>query len=152
MSGVGCPAYAACLPSGESEKPVTWTSPLVSWVALRLVASITHRRFHEYIWLGVQASSFSFSFFFRSSVLASFERKASSLLSCDHSSADTQPLASESIQASPPSGRISQIWRLASSVTPGLASSDLIPGRGRSERNAIVRPSGDQRGNSSATG
>src|SRR5262245_15261461 len=139
MSGVGCPAYTACLPSGESEKPVTCTSPLVSWVALRLVTSITHRRFQGYIWLGVQASSLSFSFFLRSSLLASLERKPSVFPSCDHSSADAPPLASESIQASPPSGRIIQAWRLASSVTPGLVSSNLTPGRGRSERNAIVR-------------
>src|SRR5262245_49853499 len=152
MSGVGCAAYTACRPSGESEKPVTCTSPLVSCVALRLATSITHNRFHGYIWLGVQASSFSFSFFFRSSLLGSFERYPSSFPPRDQSSADTPPRASERIHASPPSGRIIQIWRFASSAALAFVSSVLTPGRGRSERKAIVRPSGDQRGNSSATG
>ena len=48
---------------------------------------------------------------------------------------------------------MSQIWRLASSAPgmPGFASSGFAVGRGRSERNASVWPSGDQRGFSSAT-
>ena len=74
MSGVGCAAKATCFPSGENEKPLTWVSPVVSCVALRVATSITQSRFHAYIELGVQASSLSFSFFFRSSLLGSRER------------------------------------------------------------------------------
>ena len=154
MSGVGCVAIARRLPSGENEKPVTCTSPLVSCVALRVWTSITHSRFHGYIMLGVQASSLSFSCFLRSSLLGSRERYAIAFPSGDHWNSETPPLASERRVASPPSGRMSQIWRLPSSA-PGLslapASSFLAPGRGRSERNAIVLPSGDQRGFSSRT-
>ena len=67
--------------------------------------------------------------------------------SADHSKSETEPGASVSGTASPPSGRISQTWRFASP-----ASSALAPGRGRSERKATQRPSGDQRGVSSPTG
>src|SRR5437773_6001212 len=151
MSGVGCAAIASRLPSGENEKPVTCRSPLVSCVAFRLATSITHSRFHGYISLGVHASSLSFSFFFRSSLFGSFERYAIDAPSRDHSNAETPPFASESCHASPPSARISQIWRFASSALASLgASSFFASGLGRSERKAIRLPSGDQRANSSA--
>ena len=44
MSGVVWPEKAICLPSGESEKSLTWSAPLVSWRAARVATSISHRR------------------------------------------------------------------------------------------------------------
>src|SRR5438445_13571686 len=104
MSGVGWAAIAMRLPSGANENPLTWKSPLVSWRAFLAETSITHRRFHLYIELGVQASFLSFSAFLRSSLFGSTERKAIVLPSCDHSNVETPPLASVRIVASPPSG------------------------------------------------
>jgi hypothetical protein len=80
---------------------------------------------------GVQASSFSFSRLRRASLFGSRARKPIVLPSADHSKAETAPGADVSGSASPPSGRISQSWRLASA-----ASSPVAPGRGRSDRNA----------------
>ncbi len=142
MSGVGWAERARRRPSGAYEKPVTWKVPRVSWVALRSARLSTHSRFQGYIWAGVQASSLSFSFFLRSSLLGSRARNARVVPCGDQSKSETLAGASDSRVASPPSGRITQIWRLASSVSP----SGFRPGRGRSERNAIRLPSGDQRG------
>ncbi len=74
MSGVGCPANAMRFPSGPIEKLETCRSPLVSCFALRVATSSTHSRFHGYVERGVQASSLSFSFFLRSSLLGSLDR------------------------------------------------------------------------------
>src|SRR5262245_35967673 len=102
-----------------------------------------------YLLDGVHASSLTFSAFLRASVLGSRDRNAIVLPSLDHSNDDTPPDAEVSVHASPPSGRISQICRLPSSSAASLGSLGAL-GRGRSDRNASVLPSGDQRGNSSA--
>src|SRR5258705_2182446 len=114
MSGVGWEATASRRPSGENEELVTWKAPRVSWVALRSAGLISHSRFQAYIWLGVQASSLSFSFFLRSSLLGSRAMNAIAPPCGDQSKSETLAGASESSVASPPSGRITQIWRFDS--------------------------------------